>query len=115
MIELTKRFGNKSIIVKDFVKSEKHHWNDACFIPRASDETKVLEVVNRFLELRGNALNEGVVFRAFEELEFLTNHSKGGMSLTKEFRMVVQDLLRTSSRPSQHVVCFESVFFLIGA
>ena len=88
IIELTNEFGDKPIILKDFVKSEKHHWNEACFIPKASDNKNVINTVNRFLELRGDYLNEGIVFREFEELEFLTNHSQSGMPLTKEFRLV---------------------------
>lgn len=85
--KLTKEFGQSPIIVKDFVKSEKHYWEDACFIPNASDSRKVKSVVAKFLELRGDSLNEGIVFRQFEELEFLTEHSKSGMPLTKEFRI----------------------------
>ncbi|MCF6350493.1 MAG: ATP-grasp domain-containing protein [Flavobacteriaceae bacterium] len=81
-------FGNKPIIVKDYVKSEKHNWNDACFIPNASDKKNVQKIVNRFIELRGDYLNEGIVFREFIELEFLTEHSKSKMPLTKEFRIV---------------------------
>lgn len=88
LIELSNEFGIKPIIVKDYVKSEKHNWNDACFIPNASDKSKVLEIVNRFLELRGDYLNEGIIFREFIELEFLTEHSKSKMPLTKEFRIV---------------------------
>ncbi len=85
--KMTGEFGNSSIIVKDYVKSEKHNWEEACFIPNASDYDVVKSVVDRFMELRGNSLNEGIVFRQFEELEFLTEHSKSGMPLTKEFRI----------------------------
>lgn len=84
---ITSAFGANPIIIKDFVKSEKHHWEEACFIPDASDKEKLKSVVERFLELRGDALNEGLVFREFEELEFLTHHSKSQMPLTKEFRI----------------------------
>ncbi|MBW1297902.1 ATP-grasp domain-containing protein [Aquimarina litoralis] len=85
--QLTEEFGNSAIIVKDFVKSEKHHWKEACFIPNASDFDTVKSVVDKFIELRGDSLNEGLVFRQFEELEYLTEHSKSGMPLTKEFRI----------------------------
>ena len=44
-------------------------------------------VVDKFIELRGDSLNEGLVFRKFEELEYLAEHSKSGMPLTKEFRI----------------------------
>lgn len=84
---LTKEFGESPIIVKDFVKSEKHNWEDACFMPNASDSNHVQSVVDKFIELRGDSLNEGLVFRQFVELEYLTEHSKSGMPLTKEFRI----------------------------
>ncbi len=87
IFQLAIEFGKKPIIVKDFVKSEKHNWEDACFIPNASDHDKVKAVVEKFIELRGDSLNEGLVFREFEELEFLTEHSKSKMPLTKEYRV----------------------------
>lgn len=87
IIAVVKQFENSSIIVKDYVKSEKHNWNDACFISDASNETEVQHIVTKFLELRGDSLNVGLVFRKFEDLEFLTEHSQSGMPLTKEFRI----------------------------
>lgn len=87
ILRLVEEFKTNPIIVKDFVKSEKHNWEDACFIPNASNSDNVISIVDRFLELRGNDLNAGLVFRQFEELEFLTKHSKSGMPLTKEFRI----------------------------
>lgn len=84
-------FGNSPIIVKDYVKSQKHYWTEACFIPDASDRKEVEKVVKRFLELQGDDLNEGLVFREFVELEQLTTHSQSGMPLTKEFRLFIKD------------------------
>ena len=84
-------FGSSPAIVKDYVKSQKHYWEEACFIPSASDRQAVERVVNRFLELQGDDLNEGLVFRRFVELEPLATHSKSGMPLTKEFRIFVLD------------------------
>lgn len=86
-LSLIKSFGTSPLIVKDFVKSEKHHWNEACFIPDATNEESVQKIVEKFLELRGNQLNQGLVFRKFEPLQFLTDHSQSGMPLTKEFRI----------------------------
>lgn len=85
--QLTTPFGNSPILIKDYVKSEKHHWEEACFIPNAHDFEQVKKVVSKFIELRGDALNEGLVFRQFEELAFLTEHSQSGMPLTKEYRL----------------------------
>jgi hypothetical protein len=45
-----------------FVKSRKHEWTDACFIPSAADRSAVERVVNRFLELQGEELAGGLVF-----------------------------------------------------
>ncbi|WP_338814493.1 ATP-grasp domain-containing protein [Bernardetia sp. Wsw4-3y2] len=85
--KLTNQFGENSIIIKDYVKSEKYHWKEACFIPKASDKDKIKNSVQKFIQLRGKQLNEGLVFRKFEELEFLTQHSKSSLPLTKEFRI----------------------------
>jgi hypothetical protein len=85
------QFDANPVIIKDYVKSEKHHWLDACFIPDASDHTKALEVISRFLQLRGSALEGGLVIRQFIQFQTLTTHSKSAMPLTKEFRLFVLD------------------------
>lgn len=85
--EKLSEFGDKPLILKDYVKSRKHEWNEACFIESASNRQSVEKTVNRFLELQDEDLNEGLVFREFIEFQPLTNHSKSGMPLTKEFRL----------------------------
>ena len=80
-------FGNKPLMVKDYVKSQKHYWDTACFIPAASDREKVISVINRFWELQGDDLNEGIVLREFVELAGLTVHSKSNMPLKQEYRL----------------------------
>jgi hypothetical protein len=77
MMALLQPFGSKPLILKDFVKSQKHYWREACFIPSASDREAVARIVTRFLELQGDDLNEGLVFREYVELEPLTTHSRG--------------------------------------
>jgi len=84
---LRQTFGQTALILKDYVKSCKHEWQEACFIPDASNFEQVKKVVKRFLELQGAELNEGLVFREFLKLEFLTMHSQSKMPLTKEFRV----------------------------
>jgi len=91
IMELLKPFGAGPIIVKDFVKSRKHEWEEACYIPSASDISAVERVVNKFVELQGEDLSGGLVFREFVEFEPLTVHSKSGMPLTKEFRTFFLD------------------------
>jgi hypothetical protein len=82
-----KVFEGKPVVVKDYVKSEKHYWEQACFIPCASDGEAVEQVTSKFLSLRGSFLNEGLVYREFVALELLTNHPRSGMPLAKEFRL----------------------------
>ncbi len=89
VMQLLSVFAGKPVIVKDYVKSEKHHWVDACFIPDSSDRERVERVVSRFLELRGDDLEGGLVFRRFVNFKALATHSKSGMPLTKEFRLFV--------------------------
>jgi hypothetical protein len=91
IMALLQPFGTGPVILKDFVKSQKHYWHEACFIPSAADREAVERVVRRFLELQGEFLNEGLVFREFVEFEPLTTHAKSGMPLTKEFRMFALD------------------------
>ena len=84
-------FGKAPLIVKDYVKSQKHYWNEACFIPSAADQEAVQSVVTKFIELQGDHLAGGLVFREWVEFEPLTTHSKSGMPLTKEFRIFFLD------------------------
>jgi ATP-grasp domain, R2K clade family 3 len=53
-------------IVKDYVKSRKHEWDEACFIPDLSDAAAVARIVRRFVELQGEFLAGGIVLREFE-------------------------------------------------
>lgn len=89
--DLVKQFGTAPVIVKDYVKSRKHEWNEACFIPNASDAEKVAQIVNRFIELQDDDLQGGLVFREFVEFEPIGVHLKSGMPLTLEFRLFVFD------------------------
>lgn len=80
-------FENKAVILKDYVKSEKHYWHTACYIPNASDKENVKKISNTFLSLRGNALNKGLVYREFLPLAHLVNHSQSDMPLSLEYRL----------------------------
>ena len=91
VMHLLAPFGDAALIVKDYVKSQKHYWHEACFIPSARDAEAVRRVASRFLELQDDGLTGGLVFRELVELEPLTTHSKSGMPLTKEFRTFFLD------------------------
>jgi hypothetical protein len=84
-------FGDAPLVVKDYVKSQKHAWEEACLIPCASDRRAVERVVRRFLELQGPDLADGLVFREFVELEPVGRHPRSGMPLTLEYRLFFLD------------------------
>lgn len=87
--EMVKNFGDSPIMVKDFMKSRKQDWFEACFIPNAYDLPHVNKVTNKFLELQGEAFEGGLVFRKFIELQQLGIHSKSRMPLVNEWRYFV--------------------------
>jgi hypothetical protein len=53
-------------IVKDYVKSRKHEWAEACYIPDLTDAPAVARIVRRFTELQAEFLTGGIVLREFE-------------------------------------------------
>ncbi|WP_065848119.1 ATP-grasp domain-containing protein, partial [Streptomyces mutomycini] len=64
--DLAGRLGSGPGIVKDFVKSRKHEWHEACFVPDVRDGVRLAGVVGRLVELQGDFLAGGVVLRAYE-------------------------------------------------
>jgi hypothetical protein len=60
--------GTAPAIVRDYVKSMKHHWDDAAFIPDLADQVVAWRVASRFRELREQEFTGGFVVRRFEEI-----------------------------------------------
>ena len=87
LINKTKVFGTKALILKDYVKSEKYDWETACYVSDASNIEKLKNSIENLIQLRGKYLNEGIVAREFIELKDLIIHSKSGMPLTEEYRL----------------------------
>ncbi|MFC4127153.1 ATP-grasp domain-containing protein [Nocardia rhizosphaerae] len=54
-------------IVKDYVKSRKHEWDTACYVPDLGDGSALRRIVERFVELQGRYLAGGIVLRRFED------------------------------------------------
>ncbi|MFE3517838.1 ATP-grasp domain-containing protein [Streptomyces sp. NPDC059166] len=63
---LAQGLGSGPGIVKDYVKSRKHEWDEACFVPELTDRERLAAVIRRFVELQEDFLAGGVVVRAFE-------------------------------------------------
>ncbi|MFT3764034.1 MAG: ATP-grasp domain-containing protein [Minicystis sp.] len=84
-------FGAGPVILKDYIKSRKHEWFDACFIPAADDEENVKRVVGNFLRLQDGHVVGGLVFRAFIDLRRIGLHPKSRLPLVREYRFFVVD------------------------
>ena len=55
-----------AVIVKDWVKSQASgYWNEACYIPDASDFKQASRVIERFVDLQGDSLVGGLVFKRY--------------------------------------------------
>ena len=69
LLSVIDQFAGGPLVIKDFSKSEKHYWDEAMFIPDATDRMHARAVATRFLELRGSAFDTGFVVRRFEPLD----------------------------------------------
>jgi hypothetical protein len=87
LIEKSKIFNGKPVIIKDYVKSEKHYWDTACYVENSNDTVKLTDTINNLINIRENYLNEGIVIREYVELTNLTKHSKSAMPLSEEYRL----------------------------
>lgn len=76
-------------IVKDYVKSRKHEWYDACFIPNISDTPNASKVIGNFIDRQGEDLVGGVVLRRLEKLKQIGFHERSGMPLSEEYRVFI--------------------------
>ena len=88
-IRLSDQLVDGAYIVKDYVKSRKHEWYDACFIPDIRDREAVEKVAGNFVRRQGEDLIGGVVFRKFEHLKQIGFHEKSGMPLSEEYRAFI--------------------------
>lgn len=80
-------YPNTSLILKDYLKSRKHEWFDACFIRDASDTKEIVRIINNFVKLQGEDFYGGLVFRKFLNLKRTGVHPKSHMPLALEYRV----------------------------
>ncbi len=85
--EVLRQFGSAPLVVKDFVKSRKHEWLEACYMPDASDRAGVERVLGTFVERQGDDLAGGIVLREFVELRQVGTHPVSGLPLGREYRL----------------------------
>lgn len=84
--QVSKQVELQPLIIKDWLKSRKHEWFDACFIKDSSDVTESIRVMSNFFNLQGRDFYGGLVFREFLSLKKLGKHPKSGMPLPIEYR-----------------------------
>lgn len=75
-------------IVKDYVKSRKHEWYEACFIEDVHTD-KAEQVIQNFIERQNTDLVGGIVLRKFIDLKTIGYHEKSGMPISEEYRIFV--------------------------
>ena len=75
--QLYQDFSSCDAIIKDWVKSAKHHWKDACFIPAHTDQQRFAEIFHVFRNERGALFNRGVVLREFMPVVQQGNDMRG--------------------------------------
>ncbi len=59
--------GSGPAVVRDYVKSMKHYWDEAAFIPDLTDAAAAWKIASRFRELREEEFTGGFVVRRFEQ------------------------------------------------
>lgn len=84
--ELLELPGPRPVIVKDYLKSAKHRWWDACFIPDCRDQDYTKRITKNFLENQGEDLTGGLCFREFVQCKRTGTHSKTRQPLVNEWR-----------------------------
>lgn len=80
-----------AVIIKDSVKSLKHDWHEACYIPADANPFEVAKVVSTFLTIKTNYddFQGNFIVRKFEDLKQIGNHPKSGMPISQEYRAFV--------------------------
>ncbi len=69
LVELVKTLPPGPAIIKDWVKSMKHYWDEAVYLPDVGDPDAARRVAGRFVDLRGKQIVGGIVVRSFERYE----------------------------------------------
>jgi hypothetical protein len=83
---LYQHFADRDCIIKDWVKSAKHRWHEACLIPARSSRERFGEIFDAFVQARGSLFEKGVVLRRYHDL-FRLEEDLSGQPVHEEYRM----------------------------
>ena len=98
--EMYEQFGRPASIVKDYVKSAKHLWNEACFIPATTEKARFNEILTAFLDARGDLFEQGIVLRRFHDL-VKTGEDVRGQPVHEEYRFFFWEGTLLAATPAQ--------------
>ncbi len=76
-------------IVKDYVKSRKHEWYDACYIENIANVENASKIITNFVDRQREDLIGGIVLRRFVKLKQIGYHENSGMPLSEEYRVFI--------------------------
>lgn len=74
------------LMMKDFLKSLKYEWYDACLIKDGADAKEIMRITSNFFELRGRDFVGGLVYRKLLSLKRAGIHPKTRTPVPIEFR-----------------------------
>lgn len=104
--KLYQDFIQEDAIVKDFVKSAKHRWDEACFIAAHTTQQRFEQIVNGLLTARGAFFEKGIVLRRYHTLATTAGSERG----VKEHRLFFWDgKLLITAAPNDETGFFERV------
>ncbi|GAA2575736.1 ATP-grasp domain-containing protein [Actinomadura fulvescens] len=67
--ELARALPAGPAVVKDYVKSRKHEWDEACFVPDVHNLPQLRTIVTKMVALQDQFLAGGLVIREYEEYD----------------------------------------------
>lgn len=79
------------LMMKDYLKSLKYEWYDACLIKDGSDAKEIMRITTNFFELRGRDFVGGLVYRKLLDLKRAGIHPKSRTPVPIEFRTFYLD------------------------
>lgn len=74
------------LMMKDYLKSMKYEWYDACLIKDGSDAKEIMRITTNFFELCGRDFVGGLVYRKLLDLKRAGIHPKTRTPVPIEFR-----------------------------
>ncbi len=87
---LYQQVAHEATILKDYVKSAKHRWREACFLPAHTTRSQFDAILQAFLRERGPLFEKGLLFRRYHPLVQLGEDMRG-QPIHEEYRLFCLD------------------------